>query len=147
MKPTHLSLRLLSAAAVALLTATGCFFPAQARQRRANELRRIGIAYHALNDAAMRGPSRAEDLAPYFENDPELLGLLKSGDVVFQYGVSVRDIVAGDHSTSDTVLAYEKDVPTRGGLALMADGSTKDMTPDEFRRATLAKPLVDKGRQ
>ena len=49
------------------------------------------------------------------------------------------DICGVDFGTSNTVLAHEKDVPTKGGWALYADGSTKKLTADEFKKATLAK--------
>ena len=37
------------------------------------------------------------------------------------------------------VLGHEKDVPTRGGLVLMADGSVKHMSPGEFNATPKAE--------
>ena len=52
------------------------------------------------------------------------------------FGVTLTDMKDG---TSNTVLAYEKDVPTKGGAALMGDGSVKKLSADEFKKAILAK--------
>ncbi len=41
-------------------------------------------------------------------------------------------------SASNTVLAYHKDVPTKGGTVIMQDGSIKTMTADEFKNAPKA---------
>lgn len=103
-----------------------------------NDLKQIGLAFHNHCDATNKGPAKAEDLAPYFENDKKLLALLKDGDVVFIYGVSVRDM-AKTTGTSNTVLAYEKNAGSQGGLVLMGDGSVKKLTAEEFKNAKLAK--------
>ena len=39
----------------------------------------------------------------------------------------------------NTVLAYEKDVPTKGGYVLMGDATVKNMTADDFKKAIVAK--------
>jgi hypothetical protein len=142
MKPSLLSRLLLSSAAVALLAAVGCspFRNAAERQQRNNMLKAIGIAYHVLNDQTMRPPAGPDDLAPFLGDFPDALQYLKSGEVVFVYGAPLKAIEQGDVGSSRTVLAYEKDAPTRGGLVLMADASTSFMTPEEFRGATLARP-------
>lgn len=46
--------------------------------------------------------------------------------------VVVWDIQGND---SGTVMAYEKDAPTQGGAVLMADGTVRQMTADEFKAA------------
>jgi hypothetical protein len=104
--------------------------------KRQNDLKQIGIAYHAYNDANAKGPAKAADLAPFFENDKRLLGLLENKDIVFIFGVGLRDMTDG---TANTVLAYEKDVPTKGGYVLMGDATTKMMTADDFKKAIVAK--------
>jgi hypothetical protein len=40
--------------------------------------------------------------------------------------------------SSTTVLAYHKDVPTKGGIVVMQDGSVKQMTAEEFKAAPKA---------
>jgi hypothetical protein len=101
------------------------------------DLKRLGIAYHALNEATKKGPAKADDLAPYLENDQRLLDLLKSRQIVFDYDVPLHKIIAKS-GTSETILAYPRDSPALGGWFLMADGSVKKMTTDEFNKAPKA---------
>jgi hypothetical protein len=110
--------------------------PVAAADVQANDLKQIGLAYHNHLDAAGKPPANAKALAPYFCNSKKLLDYLESKTIVFIYGVGIRDMTAG---TSNTVLAYVKDVPTKGGLVLMGDGSVRKMSADEFKKATLAK--------
>jgi hypothetical protein len=109
--------------------------PAVAAKPTDNDLKRIVLAYHNHLDAARKAPARAEDLAPFFENDTRLLAMLKNEDIVFFYNVGITQMTAG---TSNTVLAYVKDVPAKGGLVGMADGSVRTMSAEEFAKATLA---------
>jgi hypothetical protein len=109
--------------------------------RSANDLKQIGLAYHNHVDATNKGPAKAEDLAPYFENDKRLLALLKNEDIVFFYNVTPTQMTSG---TSNTVLAYFAEVPDKGGLVLMGDASVKKMSPDEFKKATLAGKRKEK---
>jgi hypothetical protein len=110
---------------------------ARAADVTANDLKQIGLAYHNMNDATNKAPAKAKDLAPYFENSKKLLNFLESGQIVFLYNVRLQQILGGA-GTSNTVLAYVKEAPTKGGLVLMADGSVKKMTADEFKKAPKA---------
>jgi hypothetical protein len=103
---------------------------AAAKAVRQNDLNQIGVAYHNHEMTFKRGPQRAEDLAPYLEHDAKILGRLKSGDIVFLYGVSIRDMLM--EGTANTVLAYEKEVPEKEGFVLTADGAVHYMTAAEF---------------
>ena len=126
-------MRKLALCVTALLVLAG---RAQAQDRRlVNDLKQIGLAYHNYFEANRKGPAKAEDLAPYLENDQRLVNLLKN-DVVFAYNVGILDMKDG---TSNTVLAYPKDVPTKGGPALYGDGSVKKLTADQFKSAIIAK--------
>ncbi len=78
-----------------------------------------------------RPPARLQDLEPY---EPGLIiGYegLKRGAVVLFYGASIT-------ANANTVLAYEKDVPTQGGYVLMQNGTVKRMTAEEFKKAPKA---------
>jgi len=104
----------------------------------ANELKQIGLAYHNYVDANKgKPPAKGEDLAPYLENNKKLVDALKSGDVVFVFGVGLLDMKDG---TSNTVLAYPKGADKEGGLALYGDGSVKKLSADDFKKAIIAKP-------
>ena len=100
-----------------------------------NDLKQIGLAYHNHHDATNKGPANAKELAPYFENNKRLLDHLESKRIVFFYNVRITQMTEG---TSNTILAYEKDVPTKGGLALFGDGSVRKLTADEFKKAPKA---------
>jgi len=100
-----------------------------------NDLKQIGLAYHNYHDATNKGPANAKDLAPYFENSKRLLDHLESKRIVFFYNVRLTQMTEG---TSNTILAYEKDVPSKGGLVLLGDGSVRKVTADEFKKAPKA---------
>jgi hypothetical protein len=103
--------------------------------KRANDLKQIVLGYLSCLDATQKPPASAQDLAAYVENNAKLLGALREGQYVVYWGVNVFRLTAG---TSSTVLAYEKDVPTKGGQVAMADGRVKTMSADEFAKATKA---------
>ena len=104
----------------------------------ADDFKKIALAYESLFEVpAGKPPSKPEDLAKGLNNDDRLLGLLKSGEVVFIYNVKPFEMPEG---STRTVLAYEKDVPEKGGLVLLGSGFVKKMTAEEFKKAPLAKP-------
>ena len=119
-------------AAVLLLAGTS-----RADDVNGNDLRQIGVAYHNHFDATMRAPAKAKDLAPYFENSKRLLNFLESGQIVFPYNVRLTQII-NTTGASKTVLAYEKNVPAKGGWVLLADASARKMTAEEFKKAPKA---------
>jgi hypothetical protein len=107
----------------------------RAKAIRTNQLKMIGLAYHSHLDSKRQPPAKVEDLAPFYENDAKVTAALKDGSFVFLWKSSIQNMTAG---TSNTVLAYEKETPDKGGLVLMADGSVKTMSAKEFKDAPKA---------
>lgn len=109
---------------------------AQAQDKvTANDLKQIGLAYHNHIDDLTKAPTKAEELAPYFQNSKKLLDHLKTKRIEFYYGVTIAQMTEG---TSNTILAFEKDAPAKGGLVLFGDGSVKKLTAGEFEKAPKA---------
>jgi hypothetical protein len=102
------------------------------------DLGKIGMAYHNFNDAMRgRGPRNLEEFKPYVEGGSKTAyDGLKEGRYVFIWNVRLLDM----QPPHETVLGYEKDVPTRGGPVLFGDASVKNLTAEEFKAARLAKP-------
>jgi hypothetical protein len=104
-----------------------------------NDLKIIVVAYNLHNVDTGKPPAKAEDLAPYIDpemKDKRLLEVLKSGKIQFQYNVPIAEIVK--QGPAKTILAYEKDLPTKGGYAAFADGTVKKLTAEEFKTTALA---------
>jgi hypothetical protein len=105
------------------------------RQTKMNDLKELGVAFHSHVSTNNRGPAKLEDLAPFYNNDAKMTERLKEGIYVFYWNVNPTSLTQG---TSNTVLAYEADAPSKGGAVLMADGSVKRMTAEEFQAAPKA---------
>jgi hypothetical protein len=126
--------------------ACGSVRQAAQRQKNANDLKQIALAYFNYCDANKKGPAKAEDLLLYVENDTLLVQKMKS-DYTFIWGVNVNDMRQfAENGTSQTVLGYETTVPTSGGQVVMCDGMVKIMTAAEFKAAPQAKPSGGTGK-
>jgi hypothetical protein len=108
------------------------------RVKRSNDLKEIGLKYHEFCKIKGKAPEKAEDLI-FGEIDANAASQLKSGDIVFIYGVSSTELQNSEKGSGGTILAYEKDVPEKGGLVLYGDANVQSITADEFKKATLAK--------
>lgn len=75
-------------------------------------------------------PQKAEDLLVYENAYPIGFAAVRSGDVVVSWGTQPA-------SGSDAVLAYQKAVPADGGWVVLANGTAKKMTADEFKAAKM----------
>ncbi len=117
--------------------AVGKVRQAAARSKRVNELKAVGLAYHNYCDTYAKGPKGVKDLEPFLRDFPEALRSVQNGDIIVLWGANVpADFPQG---TSNTVLGYDKDVPTQGGPVLLGDASTKIMTAQEFQAAPRPK--------
>lgn len=74
-------------------------------------------------------PAELSDLTkqPYIGVHPVTVRDLQEGKYIVVFGVT--------NMTADVVLAYEKDAPVQGGAVLMANGTVKKMSADEFKAA------------
>jgi hypothetical protein len=125
-------------AAALLVPGCGGVRQAAARQKRANELKIVGLAYHNYMDAnGGKAPQQAADLQQYTMGDPGANAALTDGSLVFVYGVKLADMTGG---ASSTVIAYESQVPQSGGHVIMGDGSVMTVTAQGFQGMTVAKP-------
>jgi hypothetical protein len=138
--PTIIRWNCLLLAVIILALSSAAVSARQEKTPIVNDLKIIVLAYNLHNLDTKMGPTKADDLAPYL--DPEnreqrLLEALKSGQIQFQYNVSIAYILKTT-GVAKTILAYEKDVPTKGGYAVFADGNVKKLTPEEFKKTPLA---------
>jgi hypothetical protein len=82
-----------------------------------------------------RGPKSLKELNVKGQGYPVAVELLKSGELVVQWGASLTP----EGEAAPAVLAYLKAVPDQGGLVLLQDGWTiKTMTADQFKAASKA---------
>jgi hypothetical protein len=120
-----------------LVAAQGGFrLPAVGRAQILNDFKQLGLLYHTTLDTSGKPPANLADWKDLKKEFPKGYKAIEEGRYVFYFNVSLKDMKAG---TSNTVLAYEKDAPTRGGVVLMGDGSVKTLTADEFAKAPKAK--------
>lgn len=67
--------------------------------------------------------------------------LVNSGDIIVVLGATLPDTKEEAGGSPDQgVLAYGKDVPTKGGPVLLLNRTVRPMTADEFKAAPQAKP-------
>jgi hypothetical protein len=78
-----------------------------------------------------RPPTKLSDLSREQQSMfPRAYEAMKSGNVVVLWGTPPKG--EGDVGKDETVLAYEKNVPTEGGHVLLSAGTVKKMTAAEF---------------
>jgi hypothetical protein len=94
-----------------------------------SQLKEIHELYRHHIKSQKKPPAQLSDLAKqeYEGIYPATVENLRKGKYVVVWGINSED--------SGTLLAYEKDVPTKGGAVLMADGSVRKMSPDDFKAA------------
>jgi hypothetical protein len=103
----------------------------------ANHMKMIGLSFHTFWDSkGGKGPTKAEDLEPYLEKGNPAFTLLKEGK--YDAAWNLKQQAAIKAGMDKVAVAWEKDVPTRGGYVALATGESKMMTADEFK--ALPKP-------
>ena len=122
---------------LALVIAAGCSGrrssgPGEGPTRQ-DDLREVASMLALFSGEHRRGYAKPTDLAGYEAGHP--LGYLAvvSGALVIVPGATMPG--EGEKGGTTAVVAYEKDVPTQGGLVLLHNGTVKKMTAAEFTAA------------
>jgi hypothetical protein len=115
--------------AVVALVAAGCGGTPPPVSPQEGALKQIHEIYEHFIKSQEKPPAQLSDLTQrrYEGIYPGAVQALQRGKYVVVWGVMSKD--------AGTVLAYAKDAPTQGGAVLMADGTVKEMTVDEFKAA------------
>lgn len=114
----------------------GNYVPAVGRVETATDFREFA-GYYMTYTMTEKTPQSLADM-PLFQRDkPKSYKRFADGEYVVLWGGDLRHAPAG---TSMTILAYEKDVPEKGGVVLFLDGHSDNVSAQEFQ--TFAKPNV-----
>ncbi len=99
----------------------------------------VGDIYRTFVVMNKKPPKTLKDLASLEGMSPAGVVAVKSGEVIVRFGANLPDTdPEPGKSSSDEVLAYEKQVPEGGGKVLMLDRTIRTMTADEFKAAPKA---------
>lgn len=102
-------------------------------------IRDVGTLYRMFSADSNKPPEGPADLKIYQQAYPNGYRAVQDGSVVVNWGAKLTDLSeAGNQESSDEVLAYEKEVPEKGGNVLMKNRTIKKMTADEFKAAPKA---------
>jgi hypothetical protein len=95
----------------------------------------LGGVYHNYVNEQGEPPARFADLKNY-KPDSKGVKAVEAGDILVIWNAKLLDTP----EAAKSVLAYERDVPSRGGRVLLGDGDIRVMTPKEFAAAPKLKP-------
>lgn len=119
-----------------LVALVGCGGPTP---KQTNDLKQLTLAYHDYITTSLKGPKDDKEFLAWAIKSKHpaqvVIQDVQRGEWVVYYGVRLTELTKG---TGNTVLAYHKDVPTKGGLVGMADGTVRTMTADEFAKSPKA---------
>ncbi len=114
--------------------------PESATLSKLNDVAELYRVYSITN----KKPPKTKAEAAKMENAvPSGLTPINTGDIIVLWGGELTDL--NEEPTgpkSDKILAYEKDVPAKGGKVLLLDRNIKTMTPEEFAAAPKAAELA-----
>jgi hypothetical protein len=112
----------------AAATVIGCGPAADTPYPRSNLMSQLGNLIQAHADEKKKPPTHLDDLLAYEPMSPGAFAAVRDGDVVLAWKTPMA---AG----SQKVVAYEKDVPDKGGLVLRQDGQVVTMSAQEFKQS------------
>ena len=114
--------------------------PESATLSKLNDVAELYRVYSITN----KKPPKSKAEAAKMENAvPSDLTPINTGDIIVLWGGELTDL--NEEPTgpkSDKILAYEKDVPAKGGKVLLLDRNIKTMTPEEFAAAPKSAELA-----
>lgn len=122
--------------AVLLSLFAGCGAPEPVGHTPPNQeiMKEVWAIYDGYLTEKKHPPRKLEDTEiPFEAANPHGGAALRRGEIVLYWGTP------RPAAPAKTVLAYEKAVPTEGGLVLMFDGTTATMTAAEFSAAPKAQ--------
>lgn len=132
---------------VPLAFCPGCTPPGSSDEAKA-DLMSIVLQYHQFVSERAAAPGDAADLMEFVDPYGNLPGnaaassrsktALESGEYVVLWSY---DVTADFSRNGETVLAYHRDVPQRGGYVGFADGMVKLLTAEQFAAAPKADAL------
>jgi hypothetical protein len=102
--------------------------PKSAEQLQISQIHQLFHMYEKGQKPPPKGIKDVEHLAPHI---PAAIAALKSKAVIVYWGAGLSH----EPDAASTVLAYQKEVPEKGGEVLMQDGTAKKMTAEEFKAA------------
>jgi hypothetical protein len=111
--------------------AAGCGGADRQMPGRADELREVYDLYRATAEQARKPPTKLADLDLFEPRYANGFAAVRDGRC---------EVVWGTPLTADpgAVLAYDKAAPQQGGDVLLADGTVKRMSAEEFQTAPRA---------
>jgi hypothetical protein len=115
----------------------GNYLPAVGRAETENDFRQFhGYYLTAALDPTGKPPRSLAEMPPEFRRDmPKTYKRFAEGNYVVFWGADFKNAPAG---ATNTLLAYEKAVPEKGGVVVFLDGHIRNVTAQEFQ--TFAKP-------
>lgn len=118
----------------AILPGCGSGSSAKVESTEQLSIMQVGQIFRLYQKGQKPPPKGVEDFLPMEQGYPAAIGSLKEKDVVVYWGAGLSD----GSTASSTVLAYQKEVPEKGGEVLMQDGTARKMTAAEFQAAPKA---------
>jgi hypothetical protein len=104
--------------------------PSVGRVNPTNDLSQFAL-YYKEYQATGQSPSRLEDLPDVKRDMPKVYEAIQKGTYVVYWNAPVN-------ASSDTILAYVSDAPTKGGVVALCGGSVINMTKEQFQAAPKA---------
>jgi hypothetical protein len=99
---------------------------------KANDLKEIAVMYLTyLDKNPNKSPFKVDDFAALASDYPQGMAGLKQGRYVVRWNAKMP-------TDAQKIVAYESDVPSKGGLVVSLMGETRTVTADEFKTAAKA---------